>query len=92
MMQLTLSERVRLRRPARMKYDQTRQAELLLLPERVVRLNPTAGAILRLCDGERTVAQTIEELELQYKQSNLKEDILDFLMQAIDKGWVETWK
>ncbi|MEC0242555.1 pyrroloquinoline quinone biosynthesis peptide chaperone PqqD [Paenibacillus dokdonensis] len=87
-----LSERLRLRSPARMKFDKARQTDLLLLPERVVHLNPTAGAILWLCDGERTVSQIIGELESKYNQSELKTDILDFLTQATDRGWVEVWK
>jgi pyrroloquinoline quinone biosynthesis protein D len=89
---LNLSEQLRLRKPARIKYDEARQMDLLLLPERVVNLNPTAGAILWLCDGSRTIDQIIEELETRYNQSNLEADVLEFLLQAVDKGWVETWK
>jgi pyrroloquinoline quinone biosynthesis protein D len=89
---LNLSEQLRLRKPARIKYDEARQMDLLLLPERVVNLNPTAGAILWLCDGSRTIDQIIEELEMRFNQSNLEADILEFLLQAVDKGWVESWK
>jgi pyrroloquinoline quinone biosynthesis protein D len=89
---LNLSEQLRLRKPARIKYDEARQMDLLLLPERVVNLNPTAGAILWLCDGSRTIDQIIEELETRYNQSNLEADVLEFLLQAVDKGWVESWK
>ncbi|MDR9854283.1 pyrroloquinoline quinone biosynthesis peptide chaperone PqqD [Paenibacillus sp. VCA1] len=92
MMRLELSEQFRLRNPARLKFDKARQTDLLLLPERVVRLNPTAGAILWLCNGERTVGQIIEELESKYNQSDLEADVLDFLAQAADRGWVEPWK
>jgi pyrroloquinoline quinone biosynthesis protein D len=92
MIPLNLSEQLRLRKPARIQYDQARQTDLLLLPERVVNLNPTAGAILWLCDGSRTIDQIIEELETRYNQSNLEADILEFLLQAVDKGWVEIWK
>ncbi|OZB90331.1 pyrroloquinoline quinone biosynthesis peptide chaperone PqqD [Paenibacillus sp. XY044] len=86
-----LSEQLRLRSPARLKFDKARQTDLLLLPERVVNLNPTAGAILWLCDGTRSVQQIIGELETKYNQSNLQEDILEFLTQAIERGWVEKW-
>jgi pyrroloquinoline quinone biosynthesis protein D len=82
---LNLSEQLRLRKPARIKYDEARQMDLLLLPERVVNLNPTAGAILWLCDGSRTIDQIIEELETSYNQSNLEADVLEFLLQAVDK-------
>lgn len=92
MTMIKLTERLRLRKPARLKYDQARQTDLLLLPERVISLNPTAGAILWLCDGERSIAQMIEELENKYNQKQLQDDILEFLSQALDRGWVEIWK
>ncbi|WP_276351363.1 pyrroloquinoline quinone biosynthesis peptide chaperone PqqD [Cohnella caldifontis] len=91
MKQPALSDRPKLRRPARLKYDPARETELLLLPERVVRLNPSAGAILRLCDGERSVAAIIERLERNYPGSDLKGDVLEFLATAADKGWLEPW-
>ncbi len=84
-----LSERPRLRSPGRMKYDRARQSELLLLPERVVELNEAAGAILRLCDGQRTIAQMIEELESKYGQTGLTDDIVEFIRSAAERGWLE---
>ncbi|GIO56487.1 MULTISPECIES: pyrroloquinoline quinone biosynthesis peptide chaperone PqqD [Paenibacillus] len=83
------SEQLRLRSPARLKFDKARQTDMLLLPERVVNLNPTAGAILWLCDGTRSAHQIIGELEAKYNQSNLQEDVLEFLTQAIERGWIE---
>jgi len=87
-----LSARPKLRSPARLKFDKARQTDMLLLPERVVQLNPTAGAILWLCDGERTVARIVEELETKYNQTDLESDIAAFLTEAIDRGWVELWE
>jgi pyrroloquinoline quinone biosynthesis protein D len=84
-----LSERPRMRSPGRMKYDKVRQMELLLLPERVVELNEAAGAILRLCDGQRTIAQIIEELESTYIQTSLTDDVVEFFAVAAEKGWLE---
>jgi pyrroloquinoline quinone biosynthesis protein D len=92
MMPPPLTEQPKLRRPARLKYDSVRQAELLLLPERIVRLNSAAGEILRLCDGQRTVAAIIYQLERKYPETELKEDVLEFLATAADKGWLEPWK
>ncbi|MDF2713392.1 MAG: pyrroloquinoline quinone biosynthesis protein PqqD [Paenibacillus sp.] len=84
-----LSEKPRLRSPGRMKADKVRQLELLLLPERVVELNEAAGAILRLCDGQRTIEQIIEELESKYVQTNLRDDVVEFFAVAAEKGWLE---
>lgn len=81
--------RPRLRGPARLKYDKTRETDQLLLPERVVNLNATAAAILKLCDGKRTVSEIVEELEASYGQTGLEGDVLEFLLLAADRGWVE---
>ncbi|WP_168735869.1 pyrroloquinoline quinone biosynthesis peptide chaperone PqqD [Cohnella fermenti] len=84
-----LSERPRLRSPGRMKYDKARKTDMLLLPERVVELNEAAGAILWLCDGRRSVEQMIGELEERYGQTGLKDDIVEFLDSAAERGWLE---
>lgn len=91
-MMWTAAERPVLRPPARLKYDELREQELLLLPERVVRLNSTAGTILRLCDGSRTVESLTHELERLYGQTGLQEQIGAFLTRAAEEGWVERWK
>ncbi|RED60677.1 MULTISPECIES: pyrroloquinoline quinone biosynthesis peptide chaperone PqqD [Cohnella] len=84
-----LSERPKLRAPGRMKYDKARKTDLLLLPERVVELNEAAAAILRLCDGHRTIAQMIGELESTYGQTGLENDIVEFLAASAERGWLE---
>lgn len=85
---MALSDRPRLRSPGRMKYDKARKSDLLLLPERVVELNEAAGAILRLCDGQRTIAQLIAELEANYAQTGLGDDIFEFIASAAERGWL----
>src|SRR5437879_1222964 len=45
----------RLGRGARLHSDAVRGVDLLLVPERAVTLNPTASAVLGMCDGTRTV-------------------------------------
>jgi pyrroloquinoline quinone biosynthesis protein D len=41
---------------------------VLLTPETVTLLNDTGAAILRLCDGERTVAEIVTELRGRYDE------------------------
>ncbi len=74
---------------ARLRYEEVRKVDLLLLPERVVKLNPTGAAILRLCDGSRTVLEITKELETRYGRANLEPDVLEFLRQVADQGWIE---
>ena len=56
----------RLARHVRLSFCPTRQKPILQLPETVVVLNDTGGAILELCDGERTVDEIVAELQARY--------------------------
>ena len=89
MTELVSSSRPSLARKARLRYEEVRKVDLLLLPERVVKLNPTGAAILRLCDGRRTVREIARELETQYGQTALEQDILEFLQRVSEQGWIE---
>ncbi|MEV4644721.1 pyrroloquinoline quinone biosynthesis peptide chaperone PqqD [Saccharopolyspora sp. NPDC049426] len=73
---------------AMLKRDKVRDADLLLLPERVVRLNTSGAAILRLCDGTRTVRELVDRLEEEFGATGLIDDVLTFLNDARDQGWV----
>lgn len=74
----------------RLRFDKVRGGDMLLLPERVVQLNTSSAAILRLCDGNRTAAEIIVKLEADFEANGLSEDVLGFLREAHDKGWVTT--
>lgn len=86
---LTLDSRPALARKARMRYEEVRQADLLLLPERVVKLNATGAAILRLCNGRRPVREIVQELGSRFGQAGLENDVLEFLRQVSTQGWIE---
>lgn len=87
--QLNNQMRLVLTGKARLRFDRVREETVLLLPERIVKLNATGAAILRLCDGLCTVQEIISELEGRFEQSGLEPDVLAFLQDVIGKGWVE---
>ena len=90
MSDLSMSDaRLVLSRKALLKHDWIRDTTVLLLPERVVKLNPTGAAVLKLCDGERTVDEIVDELQLRYGDSAVEIDVITFLGDAIGRGWVE---
>jgi pyrroloquinoline quinone biosynthesis protein D len=84
-----LDSRPRLRRGAVVRFDRVRSEEQLLVPERVVRLNGSSGAILRACDGERTLAEVIAHLEDQFGVADITADVTALLDDFAGKGWVE---
>ncbi|MGP4021191.1 pyrroloquinoline quinone biosynthesis peptide chaperone PqqD [Saccharopolyspora sp. 5N708] len=72
----------------RVTFDQVRQRHVLLGPESVVVLNPTAAAILDLCDGSRTVAEIVRELRGRY--TNVPDDeVRDFLARLVARQCVQ---
>jgi pyrroloquinoline quinone biosynthesis protein D len=79
----------RLARGAVLRHDDVRDQDLLLLPERVVKLNGSGAAILALCDGRRTVADIVSELESRFAVEGLEADVVEFLSEFASHGWVQ---
>lgn len=80
----------RLRRGVRLSYDDVRQTHVLLFPEGVLVPNPTAAAVLQLCDGEATVADIARRLGERYAGVQEK-DVRDVLDRLAERRVVE-WK
>jgi pyrroloquinoline quinone biosynthesis protein D len=78
----------RLNRRFRMQWEEAQQAHVLLYPEGMVRLNQSAGEILKRCDGATTVDDIVAQLERQFNASGLRGDVLGLLEHALDKGWI----
>ena len=73
----------------RLQWEPAQNAHVLLYPEGMVKLNGSAGEILRRCDGARTLAQIIEDLETTFNQKDLAADVQDFVAYAREQGWLE---
>jgi len=80
--------KLKLARKARLHYDALRQEHLLLLPERVVKLNSTGAAIIRLCDGRRSMAEIVRTLQSRYPDANVEPDAHEFLCDLVKKRWL----
>lgn len=79
--QLSVVSRPTLARKARLRTDRMTGDTLLLYPEHGLVLNPSAAAILRLCDG-RAVGEIAAELGAPVA------DVLEFLIVLQDRGLV----
>ena len=82
-----LPESPRLAPGVRLHFDQTRDAWVLLAPERVLELEGPASEILRRCDGSRTIAQIIDELATIYnaERAEIATDVADMLAVLVGK-------
>lgn len=58
--------RPRLTAGVRLRTDPADGRERLLFPEAALELNATAAAIIRLCDGRRSLAEIVRELALRF--------------------------
>jgi pyrroloquinoline quinone biosynthesis protein D len=79
----------RIARLYRLQWEEVQKAHVLLFPEGMIKLNGSAGEILRRCDGKRSTAEIITELETAFSRTGLGADVDSFLQYAIGKGWVE---
>ncbi|MBL6935866.1 MAG: pyrroloquinoline quinone biosynthesis peptide chaperone PqqD [Alphaproteobacteria bacterium] len=75
------------------RWEESQEAHVLLYPEGVVKLNDTAAEILKLCDGDRSVTQIIDELKNVYDVSDpdtasrIEAGVYKFLEDSHAKGW-----
>lgn len=74
----------------RLQWEPAQVCHVLLYPEGMVKLNQSAGEILKRCDGKRSVAEIVADLELAFLASGLLADTLSFLHLARQNKWV-TW-
>ena len=83
------TSRPRLSDKARLKWDAVRGQHMLLFPEGVLALNPTAQAVLELCDGQRTVADIVAVLVERYKSDAIDGDVKQILQRLAGKNLVK---
>jgi pyrroloquinoline quinone biosynthesis protein D len=72
----------------RMQWEEVQSCNVLLYPEGMVQLNDTASLILQQCDGKQTLAQVIATLEAEFIEDDLQTDVLEFMAEAVERGWV----
>ncbi|MCC4117691.1 pyrroloquinoline quinone biosynthesis peptide chaperone PqqD [Aromatoleum toluclasticum] len=79
----------RVSRRFRLQWEEAQSVWVLLYPEGMVKLNQSAGEILRRCDGSRTVPAIVADLELAFGASGLAGDVAKFLELARGQQWIE---
>lgn len=77
-----------LTRHFRLQWEEAQQAWVLLYPEGMVRLSPSAAEIVRRVDGATTVAGIVADLERAYPGADLRRDVMEFLEVAHERGWI----
>jgi pyrroloquinoline quinone biosynthesis protein D len=86
---INLPERPRLSRRFRLQFEEAQSRWVLLYPEGMVQLNDSAAEILKRCDGQRSLAAIVEELETAFSAHDLKPQVVSLLEEGQRRGWVE---
>jgi pyrroloquinoline quinone biosynthesis protein D len=73
----------------RLQWEAAQDAHVLLYPEGMVKLNASAGEILKRCDGARTVQEIVADLETAFGATGLANDVTAFIAFALTKNWLE---
>ena len=81
----------RIARGFRLQWEPVQSAHVLLYPEGMVKLNASAGEILKRCDGTTPVESIVADLESAFQTTSLERDVRAFLDLAAEQRWIE-WK
>ena len=73
----------------RLQWEPAQEAHVLLYPEGMVKLNNSAAAIMTRCDGVRTVAEIVTDIEQAYGATGLAADVTAFVALARERSWLE---
>jgi len=72
----------------RLQWEPAQQCHVLLYPEGMVKLNQSAGEILKRCDGQRSTAEIVADLESAFSATGLAPDVLAFVELAGKQRWL----
>jgi coenzyme PQQ biosynthesis protein PqqD len=86
---LSLTDRPQLRRGVRTGTDPLSGETVLLFPEGVLIMNETAAAVVRQCDGSRSVSAVLHSVGEGYDNVAV-EDVMSLLQDLIAQGLLVT--
>jgi pyrroloquinoline quinone biosynthesis protein D len=72
----------------RLQWEAAQNAYVLLYPEGMIKLNASAGEIMKRCDGNTTLAEITADLERAFETTGLADDVMAFVVMAREKQWL----
>ncbi|RAK50940.1 pyrroloquinoline quinone biosynthesis peptide chaperone PqqD [Phenylobacterium deserti] len=89
---ITAQSQPALSRGVKLRFDQAREAWVLLAPERMFALDQPSTEILKLVDGERTVEAISDDLAARFNAPRdvILADVVTFLEDLRQKGAVRS--
>ena len=88
MTSVALDSRPRVGPGFRLQWEDAQNAHVLLYPEGMVKLNGSAGEIMKRCDGTADVAAIVADLEKSFGTQGLEGDVRAFVEMAAKQRWL----
>lgn len=82
-------EALKLRSGYRLQFESHQDSWVLLFPEGMVQLNPSAGMILQAFLKPSTIENVVSELQASFPALDIRDDILTFVQEAYDQRWLD---
>ena len=73
----------------RLQWEPAQECHVLLYPEGMVKLNQSAGEILKRCDGVRSLDEIVRDLEAAFNAQGLSKDVQAFVEIAAKQRWLQ---
>lgn len=73
------------------RWEASQDAYVILYPEGLIKLNMSAGEILKRCDGQHSVSDIVAELQAAYSgadEGQIADGARSFIDTARGRGWV----
>jgi pyrroloquinoline quinone biosynthesis protein D len=91
MTELTAQSQPRIGHGFRLQWEEAQSAYVLLYPEGMVKLNQSAGEIMKRCDGKADVTAIVADIESAFNAQGLDKDVRGFIEVAAKQRWL-TWE
>lgn len=79
----------KLSRKFRLQFEPAQDRWVLLYPEGMVQLNPSAAEILKRCDGTATLDTIVADLEAAFNAKGIEPEVRSLLEEGQRRGWIE---
>jgi pyrroloquinoline quinone biosynthesis protein D len=91
MSELTTQSQPRIGHGFRLQWEEAQSSFVLLYPEGMVKLNQSAGEIMKRCDGKADVSAIVADIESAFNAQGLENDVRGFIEVAAKQRWL-TWE
>ena len=84
-----LPERPKLSRKFRLQFEPAQDRWVLLYPEGMVQLNPSAAEILKRCTGTASLDDIVTSLEATFNAQGIGPEVRHLLEEGQRRGWID---